>query len=111
MNAPDEAALVGSGHAGAELTPQEYDELVTEATDSASTLIEKVQRALAPVKCDVRILQGDPGEAICNLAQDLSARAIVIGSRGRGGLKRVFLGSVSDYVVRNAPCSVVVTKI
>ena len=111
MNAPDEAALVGSGHAGAELTPQDYDELVTQATDSASLLIEKVQRELSPVKCARRILRGEPGEAICQAALELSARAIVIGSRGRGGLKRVLLGSVSDYVVRNAPCSVVVTKV
>lgn len=35
--------------------------------------------------------------------------AIVIGTRGRGGIKRALLGSVSDYVVRNAPCPVVVT--
>ncbi len=111
MNAPDDAALVGSGHAGAELTPQEYDELVTQASNSASLLVEEVRRELAPIKCARRILQGDPGEAICQAALELSAQAIVIGSRGRGGLKRVFLGSVSDYVVRNAPCSVVVTKV
>ena len=35
--------------------------------------------------------------------------AIVRGSRGRGGLRRAVLGSVSDHVVRNAPCPVVVT--
>jgi nucleotide-binding universal stress UspA family protein len=44
------------------------------------------------------------------LAGDVDASALVIGSRGRGGLKRAFLGSVSDYVVRNAPCSVIVSK-
>jgi len=33
----------------------------------------------------------------------------VVGSRGRGGLKRAVLGSVSDHLVRNAPCTVVVT--
>jgi nucleotide-binding universal stress UspA family protein len=35
---------------------------------------------------------------------------VVVGSRGRGGIRRALLGSVSDYVVRNAPCSVVVTR-
>jgi nucleotide-binding universal stress UspA family protein len=34
-----------------------------------------------------------------------------MGSRGRGALKRVLLGSVSDYVVRNAPCSVIISRI
>jgi nucleotide-binding universal stress UspA family protein len=44
------------------------------------------------------------------LAADVDADALVIGSRGRGGLKRALLGSVSDYVVRNAPCSVIVSR-
>jgi nucleotide-binding universal stress UspA family protein len=39
----------------------------------------------------------------------LGARAVVLGTRGRGGIARALLGSVSDYVVRNAPCPVVVT--
>ena len=33
----------------------------------------------------------------------------MVGSRGRGGLKRAVLGSVSDHIVRNAPCPVLVT--
>jgi nucleotide-binding universal stress UspA family protein len=32
-----------------------------------------------------------------------------MGSRGRGGIKRALLGSVSDFVVRNASCPVVIT--
>jgi nucleotide-binding universal stress UspA family protein len=111
MNAPDEEALTGSGHAGAELTPGEYDEQVIQASAAARSIIEDAQRDLAPAQCAVRILQGDPGAAICQLAAQLSARAIVVGSRGRGGLKRAVLGSVSDHVVRNAPCSVIVTRL
>ena len=53
--------------------------------------------------------QGDAATAICQLAEELDAAAIVIGSRGRGGIKRAVLGSVSDHVVRNAPCTVIVT--
>jgi nucleotide-binding universal stress UspA family protein len=33
-----------------------------------------------------------------------------MGSRGRGGIKRALLGSVSDHVVRNAPCPVVIAR-
>jgi nucleotide-binding universal stress UspA family protein len=40
----------------------------------------------------------------------VSASALVMGSRGRGGIKRALLGSVSDYVVRHAPCPVVITN-
>jgi nucleotide-binding universal stress UspA family protein len=111
MDAPDEASLAGSGHAGPELTPKEYDDQLAQARDTAGSAIAKAQSELALVGTEVHILGGDPGEAICQLATDLSARAIVVGSRGRGRLKRALLGSVSDHVVRNAPCSVVVTKI
>ncbi len=110
MDGPDEASLVGSGHAGAEMSLSEYDDQVAEAQKTAERVIEEVQNELSLVGAEVRIVSGKPGEAICHLASELSASAIVLGSRGRGGLKRLFLGSVSDHVVRNAPCSVVVTK-
>ena len=110
MDAPDEASLVGSGHAGAEMSMKEYNEQVAEAHEAAQRAIEEAQNEFGLVGTEVRIVPGKPGEAICQLASELSAEAVVVGSRGRGGLKRLFLGSVSDHVARNAPCSVVVTK-
>ena len=111
MNAPDEGSLAGSGHAGPELTPAEYDDLVAQAGKTADSAIGEAQSKLALAGAEIRIVRGDPGPVICQLATELSARAIVMGSRGRGGVKRAFLGSVSDHVVRRAPCSVVVTRI
>lgn len=111
MDAPDEGALAGSGHAGPELTPEEFDRQAATARDTASAAIHAAQQELTGLKAaEVHMPPGEPGPAICKLATELSARAIVIGTRGRGGLKRAFLGSVSDHVVRNAPCSVVVTR-
>ena len=60
---------------------------------------------------DIRVLHGDPGRELCGLAAELSANAIVLGTRGAAGSNALLLGSVSDYVVRNAPCSVVVTAV
>ena len=57
------------------------------------------------------MLAGSPGPSICELAAALPASVVVIGSRGRGGFRRAVLGSVSDHVVRHAPCPVVVTTI
>jgi nucleotide-binding universal stress UspA family protein len=110
-DAPDEGSLAGSGHAGPELSLKEYDDQVAQAGQVAKAAVGKAQSELALVGGEIHVLRGDPGAAICQLATELSARAIVIGSRGRGGLKRAFLGSVSDHVVRNAPCSVVVTRV
>ena len=57
---------------------------------------------------EVMAIVGRPGPAICDLATELEATAIVIGSSGRGGLRRAMIGSTSDHVVRHAPCPVVV---
>lgn len=108
-SAPDSEVLVGSGHAGAELTMEEYDQAVTAARQNADSTITGAKEALGIPDADVRLLQGDPGPAICQLATELSAKAIVIGSRGRGRFRRALLGSVSDHVIRHAPCSVIVT--
>lgn len=53
---------------------------------------------------------GDPGETICNLAQAWSAELILVGSRGLTGIKKIILGSVSNYVTHNASCSVLIVR-
>ncbi len=50
------------------------------------------------------------GEAILDAARRLGADLIVMGTHGRGGLRRVALGSVAEYVVRHADCPVVTVR-
>ena len=56
------------------------------------------------------IWEGDPGEAIVDAAQSEQVDLVVVGSHGRGSVGRFFLGSVSDHVVHNAHCPVVVVR-
>jgi nucleotide-binding universal stress UspA family protein len=49
---------------------------------------------------------GNPGRTICDMAQSWGADLIVMGHRGYSGLKELVLGSVSNYVLHHAPCSV-----
>jgi nucleotide-binding universal stress UspA family protein len=53
---------------------------------------------------------GDPGHAICTLAKSWNANLIMIGRRGYKGLGELFIGSVSNYVMHHAPCSVLTVQ-
>jgi nucleotide-binding universal stress UspA family protein len=44
------------------------------------------------------------------MAADVGADVIVVGSHGRGAIERLLLGSVSEQVVRHAPCPVLVVR-
>lgn len=109
VDAPDEAALVGeSGFAGPTMTESEFDEHERQMLNEGEEVVTSVARALRIDGARTAVLRGDPGPALCTLARDLKASVLVVGTRGRGGLKRAILGSVSDHVVRNAPCPVLV---
>jgi nucleotide-binding universal stress UspA family protein len=53
---------------------------------------------------------GRPDVEIVRLAEELDAGLVVVGNRGSGPFKRNALGSVSDSVVRHAPCPVLVVR-
>ena len=58
-----------------------------------------------------RVLEtGSPASAIVDVAEECEADMIIMGSRGLGLVKGVLLGSVSQYVVENAKCAVMVGK-
>ncbi|CAJ2652170.1 universal stress protein PHOS34 isoform X1 [Trifolium pratense] len=56
------------------------------------------------------VVIGDPKEKICETVQDLHADVLVIGSRAFGPIKRMFLGSVSNYCAHHAQCPVIIIK-
>eukprot|EP00250_Pteridium_aquilinum_P005985 c15986_g2_i2 orf=137-634(+) len=57
-----------------------------------------------------KIYWGDAREKVCDAVVDLPLDCIVMGNRGFGKLKRGRLGSVSNFVVNNASCRVVVVN-
>ena len=59
---------------------------------------------------DVLIMEGSPGDKICEVAQIENCEMIIMGSRGRSDLKGLLLGSVAHRVLQQAPCPVLVVR-
>lgn len=68
------------------------------------------QRVKPHVPVVHRVVQGVAYTAIVEIASRARASLIVMGSRGRTGLSRLFIGSVAERVVRLAPCPVLVMR-
>jgi nucleotide-binding universal stress UspA family protein len=109
------AATAGfeSGFAGGVASPNEVDaawKAVEGATGAAIEVTADAVAAGSGATIDRRAEIGDPGQTICRLAGELGVDVVVVGSRGRGAVKRALLGSVSGHVVHNAPCPVLVIR-
>jgi nucleotide-binding universal stress UspA family protein len=85
------------------------EELREEAEGLRDEQAEKVKASGASV-AKAHLALGNPAEQIVAYAQDEGAGLIVMGSRGRGGIRRALTGSVSDSVVRHAHCPVLVVR-
>lgn len=53
---------------------------------------------------------GSPYETILTASETIKADAIIVGTSGKTAIDRVLIGSVSEYVLRNARCTVIVVK-
>jgi nucleotide-binding universal stress UspA family protein len=109
----DASLLLGAGgFAGGVIDEQQYADSVEAHHDAAEAILGAAVSALGldgNAFVETVAIEGDPGRALCDLAAERGATVIVAGSRGRGGLKRAVLGSVSDHLVRNAPCPVLLS--
>jgi nucleotide-binding universal stress UspA family protein len=106
------SAGLESGFAGGITSPQELDQAWKASQESADHALDLTTAALDTTVSIERLIEdGPPGVAICDVAKDRGVDVIVIGSRGRGAIKRALLGSVSTHVVHNAPCPVLVVRV
>jgi nucleotide-binding universal stress UspA family protein len=62
--------------------------------------------ASAGLRVECTVLHEDPSSGICARAAETKADLVAIGTRGRGGLSHVLLGSVAERTARLAPCPV-----
>ena len=107
-----ETAGLESGFGGGIAGPAEI-QAEQDARDAVSR--DALERTVAAITTTATVEQrvevGDAGHVLCLLAEDLEADVVIVGSRGRGAIRRALMGSVSSHVVHNAPCPVVVVRL
>ncbi len=90
-----------------EMQRQQWEKFVKQGLEMLQSFADKA--TAAGVSTEFTQKPGSPGRTICELACN-GVDLIVIGRRGRSGLAELFLGSVSNYVLHHASCSVLVVQ-
>jgi universal stress protein A len=94
------------------VSPDVYDEwdhrLREDAEKRLNTLVEEAARE--GVIASALVLFGDPDEVLVQAAKDRAADLLVMGTHGRRGVSRLFLGSVASRVISTAPCPVLTVR-
>jgi len=99
-----------TGMDGVVYSPETEQEIWNAELEAANEELTKTAGAVNPAHVDKRVEVGDAASTICSIAEELGVDVIVLGSHGRTGLSRLFLGSTSEHVIRHAPCPVLVVR-
>jgi nucleotide-binding universal stress UspA family protein len=91
--------------------PDDLQWMVNPREDVSATL-EGAAEAMRErgVEVDTHAREGDPADAILDVAEEEGADLIVVGNKGMTGAKRFLLGSVPNKVSHHAPCSVMIIR-
>jgi nucleotide-binding universal stress UspA family protein len=91
--------------------PGDMQWMINEREDVDATLREAAdQMREAGVEVNTYARQGDPADAILDVAEERDADLIIVGNKGMTGAKRFLLGSVPNKVSHHAPCSVMIIR-
>jgi len=93
----------------ADIPAPTQEQLSAEARELLNAEVEQV-RAVGGTVAQAHLGLGAPDRGIVDLAEEIGAGLVVMGSRGHGGIRRALMGSVSDSVVRHAHCPVLVVR-
>ena len=91
--------------------PEDMQWMVNPREDVEATLKEAGEQIKeAGVDVETFARQGDPADAILDVAEENNADLIIVGNKGMSGAKRFLLGSVPNKVSHHAPCSVMIIR-
>ncbi|HSM66470.1 MAG TPA: universal stress protein [Ilumatobacteraceae bacterium] len=106
----DPSLVTGTGFAGGVMSFEEKNDLVEAQREAAEVTLAETVAALGLSGVETLLQTGDAGHTICEVAEELPASVVVLGTHGRSGIRRAVMGSTSDYVVRHAVCPVLVQQ-
>lgn len=88
------------------------DELAGDFRPEVLKVKEQFEAEGIPVYGEVLVgeINANPGKRICEYAEEKRTDLIIVGSRGLGNIKKLFLGSVSENIVHNAKCPILIMK-
>lgn len=100
------------------LVPEQYieastwDRVDTETRRWAERQVEKLAEKARKrgVRASAMMVTGDPAQQIVRMARSKRADLIVVGTHGRRGFSKFFLGSVAERVIATAPCPVMTVR-
>lgn len=75
-----------------------------------SEALKKAKKIKPNLKVSTKLVEGRPSDKIIETAKEENFDIIVVGSRGLGGIKKLFLGSISDRVANEAACPVLIVE-
>ncbi len=91
--------------------PEDLQWMVNPREDVQATLEQAAGEVRAAgVAVEVFARQGDPADAILDVAEERGSDLIVVGNKGMTGAKRFLLGSVPNKVSHHAPCAVLIIR-
>jgi nucleotide-binding universal stress UspA family protein len=103
---------VGAGAGEGYMSPKVYEELETSARAAAQKSLDRLlaRARKAGIRARGLLLHGVSHERIVRAARAQKAEVIVMGTHGRSGLARFFVGSVAERVVATAPGPVMTVR-
>jgi nucleotide-binding universal stress UspA family protein len=91
--------------------PEDLQWMVNPREDVNATLDEAAEQLKeSGFEVQTHAREGDPADAILDVAEEQNADLIVVGNKGMTGAKRFLLGSVPNKVSHHAPCSVMIIR-
>ncbi|HJU29002.1 MAG TPA: universal stress protein [Candidatus Binataceae bacterium] len=88
-----------------------YVDIYKSQEETAARKLRQIARShLTGLKYELLTLVGDPASGILKTEKAIGADLVVMGTHGRRGVSRFFLGSVAEYVVRESTCPVLTVR-